>query len=125
MELDSLRLTFELDRNTVWEGWCSLQTPIADTINGGYGCLPNVGSYWDDTGCYLGSPDEGNLEPIDCAKLVLCNGASGVCQCEAARCGALDVTTELTLTRTYERLDATVDLHDPFVPVLGLHLEER
>ena len=125
MELASLRLQFQMNRDTVWDDWCSLQTPIVDQINGGFGCIPNVGSYWDDTGCYLVSPEEGNLQAIDCAKLMLCDLTAGVCQCDATRCEDRNVTTEFTLTRTYERLDATVDLHDLFVPVIDLHLEER
>ena len=77
-------MRFTVGLSELWNGWCTLQTPISTSI--GYGCVPNVATGSANGSCFLSHPG-GEPEPVDCLKLVLCRMAN-VCACNAQECVA-------------------------------------
>lgn len=94
-----------------YAGWCALQTPVArdpSSPDSGYGCLPNLGSFFDgDATCGLIDAD-GTRIPVDCGKLSMCNFLM-VCTCTATGCGIPARPADQSPALYPEELDAALD----------------
>jgi hypothetical protein len=103
--LQDSRIRTGVDPNDLYAGWCALQTPIADTLNGGYGCVANWGFTMPgaDTTCSQTNPATQETVPIDCGKLMLCELAR-VCTCTASACAA-----NLAMDNPSVQLDAALN----------------
>jgi hypothetical protein len=91
MSFDGTRLKAGVFLSALWDGWCALQTPYGQGLDGGgpgYACLPNWGSGEDSEGCRQTDPSTEARVPVDCGKLVLCGPSSSVCACTATACSA-------------------------------------
>jgi hypothetical protein len=95
--VENRRLRFGLDPREIYKEWCELQTPILDEANSTpeeqrYACVPNWGFMGGASGCSQENPDTGEITPIDCGKLYLCE-LSNICNCTAEGCSLYAIDT--------------------------------
>jgi hypothetical protein len=106
----SARVQFQVAQKEFWRAWCEMQTPYPAQARGDlYLCVPNIGWTGVPNGCALS-----NGQPIDCAKLELCNRQ--ICACTASGCTvspAGDVNFDLHV-QTADKLTGSATL-------MGLH----
>jgi len=92
--IEDSRIRIGVAPNDLYAGWCALQTPVRDDVNGGsYGCVGNWGFSMPGTSstCSQTNPSTQETVSIDCGKLMLCEVAQA-CTCTASACAA-NVTT--------------------------------
>jgi hypothetical protein len=108
--VESERIRFEIDGMATYAQWCALQTPVQRYNVDGYGCTAeaSIGNANPDGSCTTHESAGGPAVPIDCGKLILCNGG---CRCDAASCttepGPL-YRIDAALDDTGDHLDGTI-----------------
>ena len=79
------RLRFTFQDNEPWTGWCALQTPATEPLNGTLSCIPGWNGMVDPNTnyCALFNPAGGTMV-VDCGKFYICQAQ--VCICSETSC---------------------------------------
>ena len=101
-----------------WTDWCACQVPIPASPEGGWGCLPSLGSSQEVGGpCYVNDWETGFKQEVPCCKLFLCLHPV-YCECTASGCAISTVFPWVfDLSVDGDRADGTV----PFGSGGGMH----